>query len=381
MKNTELNNAQKPIQPEHSQMKVAAVVCFYIVAALVMIFVNKAVLNRTPDLPFTFLFIQLAIAVVLIRVLAIISRTPARRFLPIHFEVPVLDRGTARKMLPFFVVGFVGLVFNTLCLAKVDASFFQIARGLLLPCTIIVSSLFTRVFPRPNVVISALIVTCGFTIGVAPSFAAYYHKSIAANPESTPLLALLYGLISCIVLSVHAVLSKVVTSSLKHVSVVALCYWGNLGMALCLVPCVLLNGELAVMRGRMANPNEDWTTFVVGSAITGLFGFLLGIANVLSIQVTSPVSHMFSAAAKSVIQMLLGVIFFGDIVTAFRVGAITLITGGTMFYTWSQGHIAQQKAASKDINLEEQTAPLLAQEFEERNEKSVPVQDGNSSAA
>ncbi|KAJ7698864.1 hypothetical protein B0H16DRAFT_1836955 [Mycena metata] len=328
-------------EPEYSQMKVAAVVCFYIVAALVMIFVNKAVLNRTPDLP---------------------------------FEVPALDRSTAFKMLPFLLVGFTGLVFNTLCLANVDSSFFQIARGLLLPFTILISSLFTRVVPRLSLVISALIVTSGFFVGVAPSFMAYYWKSIA-NADSTPLLALLYGLISCIVLSLHAVLSKVLTSSLKHVSVVALCYWGNLGMSIFLIPLVIFNGELVVLQRRWASPEDEWTTFVVGSAITGIFGFLLGIANVLSIKVTSPISHMFSAAAKSVIQMLLGAMFFGDVVTAFRIGAITLITGGTMFYTWSQGHMPQQKTApkSQDVNLEEQREPLLGQE---PNEKSGDVEEG-----
>ncbi|KAJ7025562.1 hypothetical protein C8F04DRAFT_1299696 [Mycena alexandri] len=365
-------------EPEYSQMKVAAVVCFYIVAALVMVFVNKAVLNRTPDLPFTFLFIQLAIAVVLIRALAVLGRTPIRRLLPI--------------------MGFIGLVFNTLCLANVDASFFQIARGLLLPFTILMSSLFIRVVPRLSVIISALIVTSGFFVGVAPSFMAYYYKSIAANADSTPLLALLYGLISCIVLSLHAVLSKVVTSSLKHVSVVALCYWGNLGMSIFLIPFVFFNGELVVLQRRWASPEDEWTTFVVGSAITGIFGFLLGIANVLSIKVTSPISHMFSAvrifsryfhpvlkfslqAAKSVIQMLLGVIFFGDIVTGLRVGAITLITGGTMFYTWSQGHMSQQKIAPKpqDVNLEDQRTPFLAQE--EQNEKSEDVEGRKESTA
>ncbi|KAJ7026107.1 hypothetical protein C8F04DRAFT_966812 [Mycena alexandri] len=359
------------LEPEHSQMKVAAVVCFYIVAALVMVFVNKAVLNRTPDLPFTFLFIQLAIAVVLIRALAVLGRTPIRRLLPISFEVPALDRNTALKMLPFFLVGFIGLVFNTLCLANVDASFFQIARGLLLPFTILMSSLFTRVVPRLSVIISALIVTSGFFCRLA-------------NADSTPLLALLYGLISCIVLSLHAVLSKVVTSSLTHVSVVALCYWGNLGMSIFLIPFVFFNGELVVLQRRWASPEDEWTTFVVGSAITGIFGFLLGIANVLSIKVTSPISHMFSAAAKSVIQMLLGVIFFGDIVTGLRVGAITLITGGTMFYTWSQGHMSQQKIAPKplDVNLEEQSTPFLAQEErEEQNEKSEDVEGWKESTA
>ncbi|KAJ7104437.1 hypothetical protein B0H15DRAFT_766483 [Mycena belliarum] len=313
------------------QLKVAAAVCFYIVAALVMVFVNKAVLNKTPDLPFTFLFIQLAIAVFLLRFLVFLSRTSIQRILPYKFELPQLDRAIAKKLFPFLFVGFIGLVFNTLCLANVDASFFQIARGLLLPFTIIVASLFTRTMPGVNVLFAASIVTLGFFVGVAPSL----YPGSSAGAAKEPFKAIVYGFLSCLVLSVHAVLSKAATAHVTH-SVVALAYWGNLMMSVMMVPCILLNGELDMLHRRLMSPEEDWTTFVVGSAITGVFGCLLGIANVLSIKVTSPITHMFSSAARSVIQTVLGVLIFGDIMTTYRLSGITLITCGTIFYTLVQ---------------------------------------------
>jgi GDP-fucose transporter C1 len=37
---------------------------------------------------------------------------------------------------------------------------------------------------------------------------------------------------------------------------------------------------------------------------------------VLSIKVTSPVTHMFSAAVRSVLQTILGVQLFGDVINA-----------------------------------------------------------------
>jgi hypothetical protein len=58
-------------------------------------------------------------------------------------------------------------------------------------------------------------------------------------------------------------------------------------MALGLVPFILLNGELDALRARLLSPDQQWATFVVGSAVTGVFGFLLGIANILSIKVSS----------------------------------------------------------------------------------------------
>jgi GDP-fucose transporter C1 len=78
----------------------------------------------------------------------------------------------------------------------------------------------------------------------------------------------------------------VATSQIKH-GVITISYWGNLVMALGLVPFILLNGELDALRARLLSPDQQWATFVVGSAVTGVFGFLLGIANILSIKVSN----------------------------------------------------------------------------------------------
>ena len=98
-------------------MQVASVVSFYMAAALVMVFVNKAVLNSSPDLPLLFLFIQLIIAVFLLHMSALMSS---------KVEIPKLDLATAKKLAPVIIVNIVGLVFNTLCLRDVEASFFQV---------------------------------------------------------------------------------------------------------------------------------------------------------------------------------------------------------------------------------------------------------------
>lgn len=111
-----------------------------------MVFVNKAVLNSTPDLPISFLvrtvrtaylcwnpqlilfaqFIQLVIAVLLLHLASFISSTRLSRYLPGKITVPALELKLATKLLPYVFVGTTGLIFNTLCLAKVDASFFQV---------------------------------------------------------------------------------------------------------------------------------------------------------------------------------------------------------------------------------------------------------------
>ncbi|KAF7368926.1 TPT domain-containing protein [Mycena venus] len=174
----------------------------------------------------------------------------------------------------------------------------------------------------------------------------------------------------------HVVLSKVVTATAKH-SVIGISYFGNLFMAIGLLPFIFLNGEVDALHRRLISPDQVWMPFIVGTAVTGIFGFFLGIANVLSIKVTSPISHMFSAAAKSVIQMMLGVFFFGDIITTYRLGAITLITGGTMFYTWTQSNARSETVLAPKNDLERQNQnseleqPLL--QGEKSNEKASTV--------
>lgn len=74
-------------------------------------------MNTSPDLPLLFLLVQLAIAVILLHGSALL--TP-------RVEIPTLDAQTAYKLAPVVFVNIVGLVFNTLCLRDVDASFFQV---------------------------------------------------------------------------------------------------------------------------------------------------------------------------------------------------------------------------------------------------------------
>ncbi|GAV98830.1 hypothetical protein LENED_000239 [Lentinula edodes] len=287
--------------------------------ALVMVFVNKLVLNNTPDLPLLFLLAQLLIAVVLLHVSAAISH---------RVEIPHFDWGVAKKLTPVVLVNVIGLVFNTLCLRGVEASYFQIARGLQLPLTILVSSIYTRCVPSIKTIAAAVLVSCGFFVGVAPSSA----LPSLANP--TP-ITLFYGILSSLFIALHAVLIK---SSLPHCenSTIQLAWWTNVGSAVFLLPFVVFNGELQILRDNILEGSWDGKVFGWGCLVTGVFGFLLCVAGLLSIKVTSPITHMFSSAAKSVLQTLLGVYIFHDILTVNRISSILIILGGTMYYTWAK---------------------------------------------
>ena len=74
-------------------------------------------LNSSPDLPLVFLFIQLIIAVILLHVGSLFTS---------RIEIPPWDRRVVMKLFPVVAINIVGLVFNTLCLREVEATFFQV---------------------------------------------------------------------------------------------------------------------------------------------------------------------------------------------------------------------------------------------------------------
>lgn len=156
--------------------------------------------------------------------------------------------------------------------------------------TIVISAIATRKRPSNLVVLAALIVTAGFFVGVSP----------ASLMNARPIMPVTYGTLSSIMLALHAVLIK---SADNHVgsdnSVIKLAYYGNLMSAVILMPFIALNGEFAPMMARWAAGGDQLKVFVIGTAITGVFGFMLGVASMLSIKVTSPVTHMFSSVSHN----------------------------------------------------------------------------------
>lgn len=212
----------------------------------------------------------------------------------------------------------------------------------MLPLTIAVSSISTRSIPSARVLLAAGVVTLGFVLGVAP------HTLTTIQWRSAPSgLSIIYGVLSSLFIAIHAVLIKM---SLPHAhnSTIQLAYWQNLGSALFLAPFILIQGEYGMLIELVGRRDWNGGVFIWGSVITGVFGFLLCVAGLLSIKVTSPITHMFSSvsgsrifqlspadgtlihcgvicnlsyrtlqAARSVIQTLLGVWLFNDLLTRY----------------------------------------------------------------
>lgn len=167
----------------------------------------------------------------------------------------------------------------------------QIARGLLLPMTIIVSSIETKQTPRRNVLFASAVVTIGFMIGVSPS------SLFKTDPlQSVASMGLVYGLLSSLLAAVHAVMRK--TQVNREITIVQLAYNNNLLGSILFVPLMVFNGEFSKSWDMSLN-REQLLVFLVGGSVTGLFGLFLSLAGLLSIKVTSPVAHMFSSVMSN----------------------------------------------------------------------------------
>lgn len=151
---------------------------------------------------------------------------------------------------------------NNYTLKYVDASFYQVARGLVLPFTVLTSYLFLHVRPSLAILLACGVVTLGFLTGVFLD---------SAYPS---LLGLAFGVASSVTTALHAVVIKRALGVLGG-GALDLAWYSNLLSAAVLAPLVLIAGEgpavVALFFGenqREADSLSTLGTFLYGSAIT-----------------------------------------------------------------------------------------------------------------
>ncbi|KAG1773611.1 hypothetical protein EV702DRAFT_1009918 [Suillus placidus] len=314
-------------QSQNSRLLVIGTVLFYLVAALCMVMANKWVLKTTAA-PLFFLFAQLVIAVILF------IAAHATRLLVVPFYV---DTQLLIQLAPTIGLNVVGLSFSNYTLKYVDASVYQVARGLVLPFTVLTSYFFLSARPSLRILFSCSIVTLGFFVGV-------FLDSIPMV-----LAGIGFGVASSAITAVHSVVIKKSLDVVKG-SAMNLSWYTNLFSAVVMIPIIVLAGEVPAITdlffGVGVVPKEgelsDLQTFVWGSFITGALGFMMSLASLLSIKVTSPITHMVSSAVRGVAASMLGMWLFGDIISGGRASSIAIILIGSIYYTWVK-HVESQQ--------------------------------------
>jgi len=240
------------------------------------------------------------------------------------FQLPQVQRKVCVGLLPLVAINVLGLSFNTVCLQYVDASFYQVARALVLPFTVLFSYIFLKQKSSAMILLSCSIVCMGFLIGVS------------SERLTISMVGILFGVLSSVSTALHSVVIK---KSLDVVqgNTMELVYYNNLLSIIAFTPLIFLfneQTEIAKLLSGSDQYNSLLKTFVSGIFVTGFFGFLINIAGFLQIKVTSPVTHMISSAFRGVVQTILGALIFGEILTSGRVGGIILILAGSCYYTW-----------------------------------------------
>lgn len=220
-----------------------------------MVVANKWVLNATPSTPLFFLWTQLFLATVFFIVAAIF------RVLPSSVNLSNTSIATSKALFPLISLNTLSLVSSTVTLQHVDASFYQVARGLLLPFTVLTSLVFLNSKPSLSILFSCLIVTLGFFIGVL----------LDGTPIS--IKGVWWGVLSSLLTSVHSVVIK---RSLNVPGVGGSALWlgwyTNFGSAVMLLPIIVLVGETPgvfhLLFGEHPPSASPLTTFMWGSLIT-----------------------------------------------------------------------------------------------------------------
>ncbi|CAG8473815.1 11281_t:CDS:2 [Funneliformis mosseae] len=294
-------------------------VSFYISTALTMVFVNKWVLNRVP-LPFTLLWFQVVMAVILLHFSSIFG----------ILQLPILEKKKCIGLLPLIAINVLGLSFNTICLQYVDASFYQVARALVLPFTVLFSFMFLKQKTSYKILLACLVVCIGFFVGVS------------SERLSISFVGIIFGICSSISTALHAIVIKKSLTVVKG-NTLDLVYYNNILSAIAFMPLIFLFREQNQYSELFQNNSSGISkTFLIGILVTGFFGFLINVAGFLQIKVTSPVTHMISSAFRGVVQTILGNLIFGDLLTTGRVGGIFLILFGTCLYTWIKDQDSKQ---------------------------------------
>ncbi|KAK2460807.1 hypothetical protein APHAL10511_007277 [Amanita phalloides] len=343
-------NAQKPA----SKGAVTGVVVFYLIAALSMVMANKWVLNTT-ETPLFFLFAQLLIAVLLFLISDLLRLLPDR----LSFSLE-----TCKSLIPMVGLNVVGLSFSNYTLKYVDASFYQVARGLVLPFTVCTSYIFLHTRPSLRILFSCSIVTAGFFVGVF------------LDGTNVSFLGISFGVTSSAITAVHSVVIKQ-NLNVVNGSALLLSWYTNAVSAVVLAPIILLAGEgpsiVKLLFGvdelvREPNTMSALRTFLWGTAITGTVGFMMNIASLLSIKVTSPITHMISSAVRGVAAGLLGVWLFHDIFTTGRGASVAVILLGSVYYTWVKH---QESQNNKPVIDKYERVPMEDVESGTRNRKDA----------
>ena len=152
--------------------------------------------------------------------------------------------------------------FSNYTLKYVDASFYQVARGMVLPFTVGTSFFILHSRPSLRILAACGVVTIGFFVGVF------------LDGTEVSSLGIFFGVVSSMITAVHSVVIKK-SLDVVHGSALHLSWYTNLLSCFVLAPILVLAGELPGVMTLLFGPDlsapgqmSTLMTFFWGSVIT-----------------------------------------------------------------------------------------------------------------
>ncbi|KAI9318205.1 triose-phosphate transporter family-domain-containing protein [Dichotomocladium elegans] len=308
--------ASAPKDKNHPLWLIVAVVSFYFVISLSVVFLNKIIMSGS-DFPYA-LFVtwyQLIVALALLLLWAHLGKTNKLFSVipPYEFDINV-----AKRVAPLTFVYVMMLALNNLCLKYVEVTFYQVARSLSINFTILFTYLILGKTTSAPALIACLIVFLGFAIG-------------SYGEINFSWAGIFYGVGSSAFVALYGIYVQKTLNVLNNNQWLLLHYNTTLAIIF-LFPLVLFSGEFSDIL-TYSEAIYDMGFWIL-MTVTGISGFAINIAVFLQVKYTSALTNTISGTAKACVQTLLAAMIFRNPVSNLNALGIFLALFGSGYYSW-----------------------------------------------
>jgi solute carrier family 35 (GDP-fucose transporter), member C1 len=341
-------------------MMVAAVVTNYWVISMSMVFLNRYLLSSVPiDAPIFVTWLQCLVAVAMCYVLA--SMRGAHPFFD-QFPPFSFDSTIAWHVMPVSL-GFAGMiVFNNLCLKFVGVAFYNVGRSLTTVFNVLLTYLILGERVSLKTIGTCAVIVLGFMLGVdqeqrgtsdndngLSSLEASEDDGAAIGVESVPLIGVAFGVLASLCVAINAIMTKKVLPAVDG-DKWRLTLYNNMNTALVAVPIMFALGEVdeVIQNAQFLLTWHFWAIALVA----GVCGVAIGLASMLQIKHTSPLTHNISGTAKACAQTVIAVTLASQLKGTLWWLSNFMVLGGSLAYA----HVKRQEMFAADAQRQLQHA-------------------------
>jgi GDP-fucose transporter C1 len=139
-----------------------------------------------------------------------------------------------------------------------------------------------------------------------------------------------FGVASSVFVALNSVMTKSAMELVDR-NEWALCAYNNANAVLLFIPIIALSGEAHTLARSAALLSSAyyWSLMTLG----GVFGFAIGIATIMQIKLTSPLTHNISGTAKSCVQTVLALFIWRNPTNATNLLGVALVLAGSLAYS------------------------------------------------